>query len=120
MGYLTAGRQLKLIRRALSGTPKIAVFKRDDKNAGIPNRGEQHGNIRWKKLKFASREELEASVIQREDRKKNKSYKPPFTFKVIVYNILNKIFWITSLKIWIFGLCPNPMFILFHCRDNLL
>ena len=87
MGYLTAGRQLKLIRRALSGTPKIAVFKRDDKNAGVPNRGEQYNNIRWTKLKFASREELEASVIQREDRKKNSSYKPPFTFKVIVHNI---------------------------------
>lgn len=81
MRQLLGAAALKIVRRGLSGTARVPVFKRDDANSGIPNRGEQMGNIRWSKHRFASREEMQASVDERSERRQNRTYKAPFTYK---------------------------------------
>ena len=80
MGYLLgASSAIRICRRSLAGTARIPAFLKTDKHAGIPHRGEQASNIRWKKNQFASRAELETIVAQ----KKRKTVKNPYKLRYI-------------------------------------
>ena len=67
MGYLAASTAVRSIRRSLVSSPQLPAFIKKDKHAGLPERGEQSQNIKWKRHKFASRAELGAFNKRKDD-----------------------------------------------------